>query len=217
MFEHRKALHAISGFWNTPESTDPTKRLWSGVWYWNLTDRKAHYQKLANRLNGKAGDNVALATKMPRFALDTADLGKYEQWYMPDYDRSKWRTLDCTIPYYLQGYLSERGIPQHRGLMWYVFETDVPASAAGKKVSLYSPVVIAEAWVWMNGKYVGRRNYLEAYIRPAPLEFDVTEAVLPGKKNVIAVRVSTGMNLTQAPDGFQGRLFLYSPKPGVKE
>jgi len=217
MFEHRKALHAINGFWNTPESTDPTKRLWSGVWYWNLTDRKAHYQKLANRLNGKAGDQVALATKMPRFALDTADLGKYEQWYMPDYDRSKWRTLDCTIPYYLQGYLSERGIPQHRGLMWYVFETDVPPSAAGKKVSLYSPVVIAEAWVWMNGKYVGRRNYLEAYIRPAPLEFDVTETVLPGKKNVIAVRVSTGMNLTQAPDGYQGRLFLYSPKPGVKE
>ena len=27
MFEHRKQLDAISGFWNMPESTDPTKRL----------------------------------------------------------------------------------------------------------------------------------------------------------------------------------------------
>jgi hypothetical protein len=217
MFEHRKALHAINGFWHTPESTDPQKRLWSGTWYWNLTDRRTHYQKLANRTSGKNGELVALAPKTPRFALDRADLGKFEQWYAPDYDRSKWRTLDCTIPYYLQGYLNERGIPQHRGLMWYVFETDVPASVAGKKVSLYSPVVIAEAWVWVNGKYIGRRNYQEAYIRPAPIEFDVTEALLPGKKNVVAVRVGTGMNLTQAPDGFQGRLFLYSPKLGAKE
>lgn len=217
MFEKRQALTAISGFWMMPESDDPTKRLWSGTWYWNLTDRRKHYQKLADRVSGKTGDLVALAPREPRFQLDAADLGKYEQWYAPDYDRSKWRTLDCCTPYYLQGYLNERGIPQHRGLMWYVFEADVPASAAGKKVVLYAPVVIAEGWVWVNGKYVGHRNYLEAYIRPAEVEFDVTDAVLPGKKNVIAVRVGTGMNLTQAPDGFQGRLFLYAPKPGVKE
>ena len=42
---------------------------------------------------------VALAPKTPKFSLDAADLGKYEQWYLPDYDRSKWRSLDCTIPY----------------------------------------------------------------------------------------------------------------------
>lgn len=217
MFTHRQALTAFSGFWNMPESTDATKRLWSGQWYWNLTDRKAHYQKLADRTNGKNGDLVALAPRSPKFKLDTADLGKFEEWYTADFDRTSWRTLDCTTPYYLQGYLDDRGIPQHRGLMWYVFEVDVPASAAGKKVMLYSPVVIAEAWVWMNGKYIGQRKYQEAYIRPAPIEIDVTDAVAPGKKNVIAVRVSTGMNLTQAPDGFQGRLFLFAPKPGVKE
>jgi hypothetical protein len=217
MFEQRKQLTALSGFWNTPESTDPATRYWSGTWYWNLTDRRAHYLKLAARVGGKTGDLVALAPKQPRFQLDPADLGKFEEWYAPDYDRSKWRTLDCTVPYYLQGYLNERGIPQHRGLMWYVFDVDVPATAAGKKVTLYSPVVIAEAWVWMNGKYIGQRKYLDAYIRPAAVEFDVTEAVVPGKKNVIAVRVGTGMNLTQAPDGFQGRLFLFAPKPGVKE
>jgi hypothetical protein len=217
MIGHAKSLNAINGFWNTPESTDPAKRYWSGMWYWTPVNRRDHYQMLADRTNGKNGDLIALAPKAPRFTLDTADLGKFEEWYAPDYDRSKWRTLDCTIPYYLQGYLNERGIPQHRGLMWYVFDVDVPATTAGKKVKLYSPVVIAEAWVWMNGKYIGQRKYLDAYIRPAPIEFDVTDAVIPGKKNAIAMRVGTGMNLTQAPDGFQGRLFLYSPKPGVKE
>jgi hypothetical protein len=64
----------------------------------------------------------------------------------------------------------------------------------------------------MNGKYLGQRKYQEAYIRPAPIAYDVTDAVVPGKTNVIAVRVGTGMNLTQAPDGFQGRLVLYSPR-----
>jgi hypothetical protein len=195
-----------------PESKDPAKKLWSGTWYWNLTDRKAHYQKLADWTSGKTGNPVALAPKQARFALDPADLGKYEHWYAPGYDRAKWKSLDCTVPYYLQGYLNERGIPQHRGLMWYVFEVDVPASAAGKKVMLYAPVVIAESWTWVNGKYAGHRPYQEAYIRPAPVEHDVTDFIQPGKRNVIAVRVGTGMNLTQAPDGFQGRLFLYTPK-----
>lgn len=217
MFEQRQALTAISGFWTMPESKDPRQRYWSGVWYWNLTDRRNHYQKLAARVGGQTGDLVALAPREPRFQLDPADLGKYEGWYAPDFARTKWRTLDCTIPYYLQGYLNERGIPQHRGQMWYVFEVDVPATAAGKKVMLYSPVVIAEAWVWLNGKYIGQRKYLDAYIRPAPIEFDVTGTLLRGKRNVIAVRVNTGMNLTQAPDGFQGRLFLYAPKPDAEK
>jgi hypothetical protein len=212
MFECRTELNAISPFFNMPESKDPTKRLWSGTWYWNLTDRKEHYQKLADWTGGKTGELIALAPKQARFALDPADLGKYEGWYAPGHDRGKWKTLDCTVPYYLQGYLNERGIPQHRGLMWYVFDVDVPASAAGKKVTLYSPVVIAESWTWVNGKYIGHRSYQEAYIRPAPIEHDVTDALAPGKRNTIAVRVSTGMNLTQAPDGFQGRLFLYAPK-----
>lgn len=212
MFEQRRALNAVSTLFVMPEAPNYPERFWSGTWYWNLGDRKAHYQKLAEMTGGSLGELVAMAPREAKFALDAADLGKYEYWYAPDYDRSTWRTLDCTVPFYLQGYLNERGIPQHRGLMWYEFDTDVPAAAAGKTVKLYAPVVIAEAWVWMNGKYIGHRKYQEAYIRPAPLDFDVTGAVEPGKKNTIAVRVSTGMNLTQAPDGFQGRLFLYSPK-----
>ena len=215
MFKHREALNAICPFFNMPESREPGKTYLSGAWYWNLTDRRAFYQKLADMMNGKTGELIALAPREVRFSLDEPDLGKYEHWYAPAYDRSKWRTLDTTRPYYLQGYLSDRGVP-YRGLMWYVFDVDVPKSAAGKRVMVYSPVIVAEAWVWMNGRYIGHRPYTEAYIRPAPLELDVTDAVKPGEHNVIAVRVGTGMNLTQAPDGFQGRLFLYSPKPGAE-
>ena len=42
------------------------------------------------------------------------------------------------------------------------------------------------------------------------MDLDVTDAVRPGGRNVIAVRVSTGMNAAQAAGGLCSRLFLYS-------
>lgn len=208
MFQHRDALYKLNPFLYFPEGESGYA---SGVWYWTLTARKAYYLELADMLNGKTGDQVAMAPRQVKFSLDPADLGKPERWYAADYDRSKWRTIDSSRSYYVQGYLGDRGIP-YRGSMWYVFELDVPRSAVGKQIKLYSPVVTTDAWVWVNGQYFGRRGYFEQYIRPAPLDYDVTKAVKPGK-NIIGVRVSTGMNLSQAADGFQGRLFLYSPKP----
>jgi len=83
---------------------------------------------------------------------------------------------------------------------------------AGRKIMFYAPIVETEAWGWGNGKYVGHRKYREAYIRPAEMELDVTEAVAAGKTNVIAIRVGTGLNAAQAANGLMSRLFMYAPK-----
>lgn len=99
------------------------------------------------------------------------------------------------------------------GYIWYRFKVKVPESAKGKRVVLYAPVVETEAWCWVNGEYVGHRPYMEAYIRPAQMELDVTKALRPGTVNVIALRVSTGLNLAQAAGGITSRLFLYTPQP----
>ena len=97
--------------------------------------------------------------------------------------------------------------------MWYRFTVDVPAAAAGKKVKLYSPAVETEAWGWVNGTFVGHRPYHEAYERPtSDLEFDVADALQPGKKNSIVLRVHTGLNAAQAASGMISRAFLYAPK-----
>jgi len=210
MAEHRVALHEISPFFTTPESTDPDKVNLSVAYFWNLALRRAHYQKLHGMTAGKTGQLVAMAPKKVKFSLDEANMGKILQWHAPAYDRSQWRTIDVTQPYYTQGYMDERGVP-YQGLMWYVFELDVPETASGGPVHVYAPIVNTEAWVWVNGQYIGHRKYLDAYWRPAPLHFDVTDSIRPGTRNIVAVRVSTGMNRTQAPDGFQGRLFLYAP------
>jgi len=210
MAKHRVALHEISPFFTTPESTDPDKVNLSVAYFWNLALRRAHYQKLHGMTAGKTGQLVAMAPKKVKFSLDEANMGKILQWHAPAYDRSQWRTIDVTQPYYIQGYMDKRGVP-YQGLMWYVFELDVPETASGGPVHVYAPIVNTEAWVWVNGQYIGHRKYLDAYWRPAPLHFDVTDSIRPGTRNIVAVRVSTGMNRTQAPDGFQGRLFLYAP------
>lgn len=41
---------------------------------------------------------------------------------------------------------------------------------------------------------------------------DVSDAIQPGRKNIIAIRVHTGFNAAQQSAGLTSRLFMYSPK-----
>jgi len=210
MIECRLALNKISPFLAMPPSLAGRERYYSGDHYFGVLKRKAFYQKLDGLTNGETGILVALAPKEVKFSIDQSGLGKHFQWYLPDFDRSKWRTIDTTKPFYIQGYLSSDGMP-YTGKMWYVFDLDIPAKFSGKPIKLYAPFVTCEAWVWVNGEYAGHRKYLEAHISPAEIDMDITPFIKYGKRNTIAVWVSTGLSPAQAADGFLGRLFLYSP------
>ncbi len=214
MATERAKLHDLCPFLNMPEMTfeDGMARYYSGTWGASLRTWKIpFYQNLADKISGKTGTLIAMGDRKVKFALDEADKGKPLRWHAPDFDRDNWLTIDTTKPFYSQvpGCYSKDGVP-YRGLMWYVFDMDVPNSAKGKPVTLYTPAVVAEAWVWINGHYAGHRPWIEPNDHPAPMELDVTNLLQPGKKNVVAVRVSTGTNRSQAAEGFFGRLFLYS-------
>ncbi len=206
----RLALNKISPFLAMPPSLVARERYYSGDSYFGVLKRKMLYQKLDGMTNGETGLLVSLAPKNVKFAIDEYGLGKHFRWYLPVFDKSKWKLIDTTKPFYIQGYLSSDGMP-YMGKMWYVFDLDVPKNFAGKQMKLYAPFVTCEAWVWVNGQYAGHRKYLEAYISPAEIDMDITSFVKPGEKNTIAVWVSTGLSPAQAADGFLGRLFLYSP------
>jgi len=210
MIECRLALNKINPFLAMPPALTARERYYSGDSYFGILQRKKLYQQLNGMTNGETGILIATSPKSVKFSLDKAGLGKHFNWHVPDFDRSKWGTIDTTIPFYAQGYMSSDGMP-YLGKMWYVFELDVPSKFKGKPIELYSPFVTCEAWVWVNGKYVGHRQYLEAYISPAPIDMDITNFIKYGQKNTIAVCVSTGLSPAQATDGFLGRLFLYSP------
>jgi hypothetical protein len=207
MLAIRKDLMALDPFYiNADESGYD-----AGVWYWKITDRAKFYREQAAKLSGASGDAVAVFPETAQFRTDPNDEGLFARWYLPETEVYGRHPILTTHPYYVQGYDDPQG-HTYTGSLWYWLSADVPESARGRKVMLYAPVVVTEAWVWVNGQYVGHRPYVESYTRPAPLEFDVTAALKPGERNTVAVRVSTSLSMSQAAEGFQGRAFLYAPK-----
>lgn len=213
MWAIRQQVEQYSPMLCATRNTGPAARfLNSGEQYWGVQARKAFYLTLNDLVNGTTGTLVAMAPRMAKCALDPADIGHLTGWSDPGFDRKKWTAVDTCKPFYLQmpGALTADGVP-YQGYLWYVFELNVPNSSKGKPVTLYAPIVVDDAWVWVNGRYIGHRGRIEPYNRPAPLQFDVTTAISTGQPNVIAVRVGTGYCATAVADGFMGRLFLYSP------
>ena len=207
MLALRGPLHAINPFFIWPDE----KGYHTGVWYWTITDRKNYYQSLVDETSGKTGTLVAMAPRQAAFRTDPHEDGIFAGWQQPGLDETGWLPLDTTRPFYRQGYDDDRGHP-YVGHMWYRLKLDVPSSAQGKKIMLCAPVVVTEAWCWVNGKYAGHRPYQEAYVRPAQLELDVTPLVRPGQTNLIAIRVDTSLSAAQAAEGLQSRIFLHTPK-----
>lgn len=216
MLQIRPQLHAINSFLMMPseKKTDGSTDYNSGAWYWTVTDRAAYYQKLADMLSGKTGNLVAMLPDQAAFSVDPKDEGRFAGWYETDWSTQAWQKISMAKPFYLQGHMDAEGRP-YMGNLWYQFKVDVPALAKGKQVLLYAPVVEAEAWTWVNGKYVGHRPYRETYERPNEMELDVTNAIRPGQGNVVSIRISTSANRTALAGGLTSRLFLYSPKPEV--
>jgi hypothetical protein len=208
MLEQRRQLHALSPFYFQPDDAKPD----SGFYYWGIVARRAYYQKLADQVSGKAGELVAVLPEEARFRTDPRDEGRFAGWETVGWDDHDWQSLHTTRPFYAQGNRDEQGYP-YLGAMWYRLTVDVPASAQGKAVRLYAPAVETEAWGWVNGRFVGHRPYHEAYERPNEIDFDVTAALQPGKRNTVVLRVHTGFGASQAASGMISRAFLYSPKP----
>ena len=196
MLALRGQLHAVNPFFIWPDE----KGYHTGVWYWTITDRKKYYQSLLDKTTGKTGTLLAIAPRQAMFRTDPHEEGIFAGWQQPGLDEAGWALVDTTRPFYRQGYDDRRGYP-YVGHIWYRLKLDVPAAAQGKKVMLCVPVVVTEAWCWVNGHYVGHRPYQEAYVRPAEMELDVTEFVRPGQTNVIAIRVDTSLSAAQAAEG----------------
>lgn len=208
MMAVRAELHAINPFFIMPTE----QGLESGIWYWGVTARAAYYRKLADATTGKTGDLVAVLPERADFRLDPTDEGRFAGWSEPGGGSTGWTSVLTTRPFYAQGHMSAQGYP-YTGTIWYRLKVNVPRSARGRIVQLVAPVMETEAWVWVNGRYVGHRPYREAYERPNELLLDVTAAIRPGDANEIVIRVDTSLNAAAAGGGLRSRLVLFSPKP----
>jgi beta-galactosidase len=128
------------------------------------------------------------------------------------FDDSDWEAVDLPhdwaieLPFQNDGALSSKGFyPLGRtypatSIGWYRRILDIPASDAGKRITLEFDAAYREAAVIFNGFYMGR--HIGGY---DPFSFDVTDFANPGGRNVVLVRVDA----TQSDGWFYEGAGLY--------
>jgi beta-galactosidase len=105
----------------------------------------------------------------------------------PEFSDSGWRSLDLPHDWSIEGPYSpdekaQGSLPT--GIAWYRKRFRAPESFAGRTVMLEFDGVYQNSEVWINGQYLGKRPY--GYI---PFAYDVTPHLIPGRENVVAVKV----------------------------
>jgi beta-galactosidase len=107
-----------------------------------------------------------------------------------NFDDSKWRKLDLPHDWAIEGPFDKKynarsgGLPFH-GTGWYRKNFKLPANSENKIVRIEFEGAMYDAYVWVNGQFVGNRPY--GYIG---FEFDITKYLKHNNEdNVVAVRL----------------------------
>lgn len=104
-------------------------------------------------------------------------------YFAADLDDSAWGRIKVTSHWEAQG------VGDYDGYAWYRLRFTLPERPqGGKSVELCFGAVDEDAWVWLNGEYVGQKVEGEA-AWDRPFRFNAEKELRWGAENVIAVRV----------------------------
>ncbi len=109
-------------------------------------------------------------------AIDPKNVGKTERWFTEPQDDAR----PTRVPWVIQD-----AFPDYHGVVWYWREFACPRNPdpAGRTwLRFWNVDYLGE--VWVNDRFVGSHEGAEG-----AFELDITEALLPGKQNRLAVRV----------------------------
>ena len=129
-------------------------------------------------------------------------------FYLPDYEDTDWDYLPVPGCWQMHGF----GYPHYTNVVYpipidpprvptqnptgaYRLQFDVPANWDGSRIVLRFDGVDSTFEVWVNGNAIGVSKGSRL-----PSEFDITDAVLPGEKNLLAVRVYQWSDATYLED-----------------
>lgn len=171
---------------------------------------KKRMEDLLAKTAGKDGELLAVMPREAPFRTDPDDDGIYERWMLPHLDETAWKNITTARGWQDSGYHDEHGRP-YMGLGWYRFSVKVPGGAKGRQVFLCGPALVNTAWVWVNGQYAGRREYMCPWFRPQTLDMDISKFIKPGEENQITMRVFCSCDCFGA-NGIYERMFIYAKK-----
>ena len=122
--------------------------------------------------------------------------GEVENGHFADFNDSEWRTLHLPHDWSIEDIPGTNspidsaaigGISTGYyvgGTGWYRKTFNVPKNWTGKKMSVYFEGVYMNSDVWLNGTHLGNHPY--GY---TAFEYDITDLVKTGEKNILAVQV----------------------------
>ena len=198
MEDARAALHGHYSHFNNAKTTTRILFMCTG----NI---KRLNEKIAIT-DGSKGRKLADIPMMAKFRKDAFNEGIVEEWYATELDDASWADRDTF--YFIEQnedeYLDEKG-HDYDGLAWYRMQVDVNANP-GANVRLRLNGAANEAWVWVNGTFVGHREHKIWWMTPHTVDLDISAAVKQGE-NIVTVRTSNNSEV----GGLYHRGFIYEP------
>lgn len=92
------------------------------------------------------------------------DAGEKEQWYLPGYDRSAWKTHRAPLEW------CNDELGQLDGVVWMTYKFNIPQELLGNDAVLSLACIDDSEKTWVNGQFIGEThgyNVLRTYIVPA--------------------------------------------------
>ena len=157
------------------------------------------------------GDDWLLAVVTPAGEAD------FKDFPAPAPSReSQLRPVEVPSNWEMQGFEDARYVATSDNVGYYRKSFDAPAVASGERVMLHFEGVQYVADVWVNGEKFGKHK--GSY---TGFEYDVTDALRPGQKNELAVRVTKSREMTHQFDcndawalsGIYRDVYLYKLAP----
>ena len=206
MFDDQAKLNKINSFFisETFPTNDPPPPF---IVRWRVME----YKRLLAMTDGETGQLVAPLPLEMKFVRDPYNEGMAYEWYGSDFDDKKWGNKNTFLVWEAQDPPEDEKGHQYDGWGWYRGEVEVPDKFAGEKLSLHLGGALNEAWVWVNGQYVGHQPHKVWWWHPHSFDMDISDLVEPGKTNTVAIRIWNKAEL----GGLFRRGFLWSPKEVV--
>ena len=147
------------------------------------------FRRTKLRLSERADWDYAITTvasvKLPeknwKFATDPEGNGHDRDFFAEKFNDGAWKSIGV-------GNWEDQGFPSYDGYAWYRISFDAPAKLDCNAVELNFGGVDEEAWVWLNGVFVGQHAVGTAGW-DKPFQLDVTDELRWGRRNLLVVRV----------------------------
>ena len=144
--------------------------------------------------------------------VDKEDNSLNPDWILPRYNDQQWKTTDICRDTW-----SSIGLHDHFGIVQYRSKVKLPKTLKEKKVYLWISSTDGSCQITVNGTiipYIDKKGksfpLFTGYC--TPVSFDITSAIIPGRKNLIAITCERTICNEIGTGGLMGPVLIYQDK-----